>query len=83
MSTYLIWILEVQVDSIEQPIKSNSEGAGHMSHRRTSALNDHVDHSFVLSSKMYNWAFALRRVCVCGDFTTDQHFGHLLSTTWY
>ena len=30
-------------------------GSGHVSHRRTSALNDHLDHCFIFF-KMYNWA---------------------------
>ena len=34
----------IQIDSIEQPIKSNSVGSGNVSHRRTSAFNDHLDH---------------------------------------
>ena len=37
----------VQIDSVEQPIKSNSVGSGNMSHREISALNDHVDLCFV------------------------------------
>ena len=33
----------VQIDSIEQPIKSNSVGSGNMSHCRASSLYDHLD----------------------------------------
>ena len=38
----------IQIDSIEQPIKRNSVGPGNMSHCRTSAFNDHLDHSFIV-----------------------------------
>ena len=38
----------VQINSIEQPIKSNSVGSGNVSHCRTSALSDHLDHCFVV-----------------------------------
>ena len=36
----------VQINSIEQPIKSNSVGSGDVSHCRTSAFDDHLDHRF-------------------------------------
>ena len=40
--------LRVKIDSIEQPIKSNSMSSGNMSHCWTSAFNDHFDHSFIV-----------------------------------
>ena len=40
--------LGVQINSIEQPIKSNSVGPGNMSHCGTSSLYDHLDHCFVV-----------------------------------
>ena len=40
--------LGVQIDSIKQPIKSNSVGPGNMSHCRTSAFNNHFDYSFIV-----------------------------------
>ena len=40
--------LWVQVDSVKQPVKCNSVGSGHVSHRRTSALYAHFDHSFIV-----------------------------------
>ena len=40
--------LGVQIDSIKQPIKSNSVGSGNMSHCRASSLYDHLDHCFVV-----------------------------------
>ena len=48
VSMYLIRILGVQINSIEQPIKSNSVGSGNVSHCRTFAFNDHLDHSFIV-----------------------------------
>ena len=38
----------VRVDSVKQPIKSNSVGSGYMCHRRTSAFNDHLHHCFIV-----------------------------------
>ena len=38
--------LRVKIDSIEQPIKSNSTSSGNMSHCWTSAFHNHFDHSF-------------------------------------
>ena len=35
----------VQVDSVKKPVQSNSGGVGHMSHRRTSAFDDHLYNS--------------------------------------
>ena len=37
----------VLINSIEQPIKSNSVGSGNVSHCRTSAFHDHLDHCFI------------------------------------
>ena len=47
--------LVVQIDSIEQPIKSNSVGSGNASHCRTSSLYDHFV-TASLSSNTYNKA---------------------------
>ena len=38
----------VQIDSIEQPIKSNSVGSGNMSHCGTPHFYDHLDHCFIV-----------------------------------
>ena len=38
----------VQVDSVEQPIKSNSVRSGNMSHCRASSLHNNLDHCFVV-----------------------------------
>ena len=38
----------VQIYSIEQPIKSNSVGSGDVSHCKTSAFNNHFNHSLIV-----------------------------------
>ena len=38
----------VQINSIEQPIKSNSVSSGDVSHCRTSAFYNDLDHSFIV-----------------------------------
>ena len=38
----------VQIDSIEQPGKSNSMGSLNMSHCWTPAFHNHFDHSFIV-----------------------------------
>ena len=40
--------LGIQINSIEQPIKSNSVSSGDVSHCRTSAFNDHFNYSFIV-----------------------------------
>ena len=40
--------LGVQIDSIKQPIKSNSVGSANMSHCGASSFYDHLDHCFVV-----------------------------------
>ena len=57
--------LGVQIDSIKQPIKSNSVGSGNMSHCRTSSLYDHLDHCFVVF-KHIQQSFLTRRMHVLG-----------------
>ena len=52
LSRYLIWILGVQIDSIEQPIKRNSVGPGDMSHCKASSLYVHLDHCFVVFKRI-------------------------------
>ena len=53
----------VQINSIEQPIKSNSLGSGDMSHCRTSAFNNHLDHCFVVLNHIQQ-TFLMRRLDV-------------------
>ena len=55
--------LGVQIDSIKQPIKSNSVGSGDMSHCRASSLYDHLDHCFVVF-KHIQQSFLTRRIDV-------------------
>ena len=38
----------VQINSIKQPIKSNSVSSGNVSHRWTSAFHNHFDHSLII-----------------------------------
>ena len=47
-SMYLIWILESNLIRSNKPIKSNSMDSGNVSHCRTSAFNDHLDHNFIV-----------------------------------
>ena len=53
----------VQINSIEQPIKSNSMGSGNMSHCRASSLYDHFDHCFVVFKDVQQ-SFLVRRIDV-------------------
>ena len=64
VSMYLI--CGVQIDSIEQPIKSNSVGSGYMSHCRASSLYDHLDHCFVVF-KHIQQSFLTRRIHLWGN----------------
>ena len=63
--------LRVQVDSVKRPIKCNSVGSGHVSRRRTSAFNDHLDYHIILNKNVKQSA-EVRRFCVCG---TVIHIG--------
>ena len=59
----------VQIDSIKQPIKSNSVGSGNMSHCRTSSLVDHLDHCFVVFKDIHH-SCLMRRIRVRGIKST-------------
>ena len=48
----------VQINSIEQPIKSNSVGSGDVSHLWTSAFDNHVDYSFIVLKHIQESFFA-------------------------
>ena len=67
VSTYLIWILGVRIDSVEQPINSNSVASRHVSHLFGLLPFMIILITASLSSKAYNWGLAMRRICVCGD----------------
>ena len=58
--------LGFQVNPVEHPIKSNSVGSGNMSHCRTSAFYDHLDHCFVVF-KHIQQSFLMRRLDVWGN----------------
>ena len=53
----------IQIDSIKQPIKSNSVGSGNISHCKASSLSDHLDHCFVVFKDIQQ-SFLTRRVHV-------------------
>ena len=55
--------LGIQIDSIKQPIKSNTVGSGNMSHCRASSLCDHLDHCFVVFKDIQH-SFLTRRIRV-------------------
>ena len=50
-----------QIDSIKQPIKSNSVSPGNMSRCTTSSLDDHLDHCFVVFKDLQQ-SFLTRRL---------------------
>ena len=55
--------LGVQIDSIKQPIKSNSVSSGNVSHCKASSLYDHLDHCFVVFKDIQQ-SFLRRRIHV-------------------
>ena len=57
--------LGFQVDSVKQPIKSNSVSPGHVSHRWTSSFSYLFDHG-VVGLKDAQLRLTLRRMCVGG-----------------
>ena len=58
--------LGVQIDSIEQPIESNSVGSGNMFHCSASSPYDHLDHCFVVF-KHIQQSFLTRRIHFRGN----------------
>ena len=44
--------LRIQINSVKQPVKSNSVGSGYVSHCWTSSFNDHFDHCFVVRKNL-------------------------------
>ena len=50
----------VQFNSVKQPIKSNSVCSGDMSHRWTSAFDDHFNHGFVILKDVQHRTRTLR-----------------------
>ena len=43
--------LRIQLNSVKQPVLSNSVGSGYVSHCWTSAFDDHFNHCFVVFKK--------------------------------
>ena len=56
--------LGFQLDSVKQPIKSNSVSSGHVFHCWTSSCDNHLDDGFVVFKNLQR--LALRRMCVGG-----------------
>ena len=59
-------------------------GSGHVSHRRTSALNDHLDHSFVVFKRCTAGLYPENNVRLWSrdlDLTIDRL--NLLHVSWY
>ena len=54
------------INSIKQPIKSNSVSSGNMSQCRTSAFDDHLDHSLVVFKDVQHGSL-MRRIRVWGN----------------
>ena len=52
VSMYLIWIFGVQINSIEQPTKSNSVSSGKMSHCKAPPFHNHFNYSFIVLKYM-------------------------------
>ena len=57
--------LGIQINPFKQPIQSNPVGSGHVSHRWTSAHNDHLDHGFVVFEHI-QLRLTLSIVLLCG-----------------
>ena len=58
--------LWVQIDSVKQPIKRGSVGSRHVSHRRTSAFNYHLDHCFIVFKNVKHGS-GVKSFCVCDN----------------
>ena len=77
VSTHLIWIFGVQVNSVKQPIKRNAVGSSHVSHRWTSTFDAQFDERFTTFAHVQQ-RLALRKMCVCGDMV---HMWQLTNTS--
>ena len=63
-STYLIWILVSKLILSNNQGQCDSVGSRHVSHRRTSSFDDHLDHCLVILKNVH-LCFTLTRFCVC------------------
>ena len=61
-----IFDFDFGVQVVKYPIKSDSAGSGHVSHRRTSAFTDHFDHGFVVF-KIVQLGFEVIKFCACDN----------------
>ena len=62
----------VQIDFVKQPIQRNAVGAGHVSHRGTSAFDNNFVHCFIALKNVKQDA-EVRKFCVCSNmFDIDQ-----------
>ena len=62
----------VQVDSVNNPIKRDSVGSGHVSHRRTSAFDNRLDHYLILQNAKHGLE-------VCRFFAACDNVIHIRS----
>ena len=49
---------------VKEPIQRDTVGSRHVSHRRTSSFDDHLDHCLVILKNVH-LCFTLTRICVC------------------
>ena len=74
--------LWIEVDPVKQPIKRNSVGSGNVSHCWTSALNDHLDHNFIVF-KNVQLRLTLGGVCVCGNVVHMRQLINISGSLWF
>ena len=55
VSTYLQLDVGIKVNFVKYPMQSHSVGSRNVSHRRTSAFHDHLDHCFKKMCKRALW----------------------------
>ena len=72
VSMYMIWIFRSRLILSKKPIKRNSVGAGHVSQRRASAFDDHLDHRFVVLKKKKHGARTTRFCVLRNIIDIDQ-----------
>ena len=66
VSTYLVCIFGVQIDSVKRPIKRDTVDSVHVSHGRTSAFNKHLDYQLIVLQGAMQGA-KVRRFCICDN----------------
>ena len=68
VSTYLIRILGVQINSVKKPIMRDTVDSVHVFHGRTSAFIKHLDYGFIVLKGVMQGA-KVRRFCVRDNVT--------------